>query len=1210
MTQKIINIIFLLCIITITNAQTHVNKEWETISGNPLGLDWTSSITNSSNQLISVGNTSITSQGANILTTKYNADGIIAWQQNFNTSSTKNDYGIALTEDASGNIYVVGTTDNGGSTNYDVVVLKYNSVGTLQWSNTFNSSFSKNDIGTSIKIDAIGNVYICATSEGLTTSFDYLILKYSSAGTLQWNNRYDFASLVELPIGIDIDASGDIFVTGASASSANNWDFTTARYNTSGTFLGDVRNAVAGAGLDQPLAYKKDASGNIYITGRSSTDGINYDIKTIKLNSSYVLQWTKLIDLAGKEDQGNSIDVDASGNIYVGGFSTKANNKKEAIAVKYNASGTEIWRHEQSSTNTTGDAIIKAIDATSTGEIYFVGEEKGANGTEDVVVSKIDNTGAIEWQKKLNSTVDDKPTGVNVAGDGSVYVSALKDGASDTYETIRYTEYETNPNVVYNAKGEPVYKSNELIVRFKPSAINTNAIDNTIGTKVAEYGGIDYFLNTTELNAFNNSISSLCISNAQSSSSTNSSNPCNIRAIKVFKQLKSTETTTLSRLGETIKIPDFWTTLLLEFPAGMDIVQINMALKTIPNVVKYSEPNYIALPTVGCNDPEYATNQHSIHKITSSSFTNADVNIEQAWDIVPNGGANTIRCGVFDTGLDWVHEDFGYDGTDPNSSSVIDGYNFGSNQHIKASLIGDDQDHGTHCGSIIGAIRNNSIGIGGIAGGNGGTNLNDRGIALYGMKILSGTGNFFNGNTVNYINDAIVTSSIDDPTKDYAFGFNLTSNSWRYDEDFSAFTLANNKLMREAMHFANRAKVTYCCARGNEGVDNLAIPAIIDDDWILCVGGTGNNGCFIHADPNFPGYVFPANGEFSASFGHNVDIGAPATNQLVMTMQNGGGYSSFNGTSASTPHVAGVVGLMMSYWNAPSPQYQNLAPEDCESIIQLSAKDDACISGYDQFIGHGLLDAGKALQLIEKPYNAVNHFGTNFLSTFTRTQSQVATGITVNLVEDYENDASVSFVAGSYKVNKYKIDATVNHVLNSNDNIVSFWARPSSSTVLEDVQTSGDLLPRQRVKINSCSNTACSMTGFVYEVFDMSNNPLGWWPFNPTTNLNDATFEYTILTHNNSATVISSTTKGINNISVYPNPSINENTIALTSTSNSELEINMYDLQGKLIKQIFKGKSKVGNNQFTYDISELSNGVYMYEIKLNNSIDHVKFVKQ
>jgi uncharacterized delta-60 repeat protein len=340
MTNKFLKIIFLLCVVTnVSYSQILVNKEWEITNGNPLGLDWSSSITNSNNQLITVGNSSITSQGANILTSKYNNDGSIAWQSNYNSSGTNNDYGIAVAEDATGNIYVAGTTDNGGSTNYNLVVLKYNSGGTLQWAQTFNSVHNKNDIGTSIKIDANGNVYVCGSSEGTTTSYDYLVLKFNPSGTLQWNNRYDYASLIEIPIGIDINAAGEIFVTGASASNATNWDYTIAKFTTNGTYLADIRNSVAGAGFDQPISYKKDASGNIYITGRSSTNGVNYDIKTIKLNASFVLQWSKTLDLFGKEDVGNSIDIDASGNVYIGGFATKASNTKEAILVKYDASG-------------------------------------------------------------------------------------------------------------------------------------------------------------------------------------------------------------------------------------------------------------------------------------------------------------------------------------------------------------------------------------------------------------------------------------------------------------------------------------------------------------------------------------------------------------------------------------------------------------------------------------------------------------------------------------------------------------------------------------------------------------------------------------------------------------------------------------------------------------------------------------------------------
>jgi hypothetical protein len=79
--KKHAQIIAFSCISTLAIAQTHINKEWEANTGNPIGLEWSSSIVNSNSQLISVGNTTTNHQGTNVLTTKYNIDGTIAWQK-------------------------------------------------------------------------------------------------------------------------------------------------------------------------------------------------------------------------------------------------------------------------------------------------------------------------------------------------------------------------------------------------------------------------------------------------------------------------------------------------------------------------------------------------------------------------------------------------------------------------------------------------------------------------------------------------------------------------------------------------------------------------------------------------------------------------------------------------------------------------------------------------------------------------------------------------------------------------------------------------------------------------------------------------------------------------------------------------------------------------------------------------------------------------
>ena len=83
----------------------------------------------------------------------------------------------------------------------------------------------------------------------------------------------------------------------------------------------------------------KDASGNIYIVGATPVSGHGYDFSTIKLNSSMVLQWQANYNgAANLNDIGSGIGVDASGNVYVTGYTTSATTGKDMITIKYNSS--------------------------------------------------------------------------------------------------------------------------------------------------------------------------------------------------------------------------------------------------------------------------------------------------------------------------------------------------------------------------------------------------------------------------------------------------------------------------------------------------------------------------------------------------------------------------------------------------------------------------------------------------------------------------------------------------------------------------------------------------------------------------------------------------------------------------------------------------------------------------------------------------------
>jgi len=191
------------------------------------------------------GNTS--AGKADLFVVKYNSSGTWQWTKQNGTDRYDEARGVAT--DSSGNVYVTGYTEGGldGNTSVgkaDLFVVKYNSSGTKQWTNQLGSSSrdSANDIAT----DASGNIYVTGTTygdlDGNTSGgkADLFVVKYNSSGTKQWTNQLgtwdtDFAN------GVATDSSGNVYVTGSTYrnldgnTSAGNDDLFVVKYNSSGT---------------------------------------------------------------------------------------------------------------------------------------------------------------------------------------------------------------------------------------------------------------------------------------------------------------------------------------------------------------------------------------------------------------------------------------------------------------------------------------------------------------------------------------------------------------------------------------------------------------------------------------------------------------------------------------------------------------------------------------------------------------------------------------------------------------------------------------------------------------------------------------------------------------------------------------------------------------------------------------------------------------
>lgn len=804
------------------------------------------------------------------------------------------------------------------------------------------------------------------------------------------------------------------------------------------------------------------------------------------------------------------------------------------------------------------------------------------------------------------------PTSLRISDDKSIYLTSIQDNnTSLEYATRRYTEFEQDKTPYFANDSIPVFRAQEIIVRFKQNALDSLAFCPVFQGKRREFDLLQTYLSLSSMHQIDDKLKKF-----YKEWDKRTPNPLGMKALKVFKELTPNLTTTVNRLGDTIRVPDFWTTLLISFPEDLDFENVYTALNDLEGIIAYAEPNYFIEPTSLPNDFYFASNQESLHSEfylynpndPNDTTRTPSINIKEAWEIYPEAGRPDIKCGVLDQRVDYTHEDFGYlPSYQYNSSKVIGGWDFHSHEKLYSSSDISSNNHGTQSAGIIGALRNNNIGIAGIAGGDDSNGLipnnsnyyNDKGVSLFGLTIMKGIGNPLTPNPIIDVYDAIVTTTIDD-TLDYTFGLNTMNNSWRIHSSQPWFIDTNFVLLKEAIRFTNRNNVSFVAARGNEGNNSLVYPAVIDDDWVLCVGGTGPNGRY---KDKFNG--FPAE---SASYGNNIDVSAPASSDIIKTTLNEDAYNSYSMTSAAAPHVTGLVTLLQSYINDTIQSYQNLAPEDCEQILQLTAENCENPGQYSDSIGWGKINAGKAMRLIEKPWNTIHHFGTSSIQQSTIKLEIESTSTPIYLKEQTQNYSGNWFQKGNYNANIIKVSAKLNHEIDDGDSLVNSWPRPSSSNVLEGL-VNDSLLPRERIILDYLDRDSCITHGFIYELIDGSGNTIGWLPEDTTTL--KPKFEYTLLSRDTLAPIANisdNTLKVKSNINLYPNPSYDKNLIVFDDNIPGITNIYLYDIRGRLIKKVYSD-IVVKNTTVETDVSKLPSGVYLYSIINNTKKSNLKFIK-
>ena len=331
---------------------------------------------------------------------KLNKDGSIKWQKPLGGFEDETGFSIQQTTD--GGYIVAGESNSfngdvtGNHGNLDFWVVKLDSSGNLIWQKSLGGSNA--DFATSVQQTKDGGYILAGGSfsndgdltlhHGPNIYADYWIVKIDAVGTLQWQKTYG-GSLGDIAQSVRQTNDGGYIIAGNSAS--NDGDIT------------GVHDIVYG------------------------------DAWIIKLNAQGNLQWQKTYGGSDYE-QANSIQQTTDGGYIAAGWSrsndgnvTGNHGNYDVWVTKLGNTGNLQWQKSLGGSN--GDLAYSIQQTKDNGYVVAGGtssndgDASGNHGKEDFWVVKLNNNGAMQWQKSLGGSEYEEARSIYQTKDGGYAIA-------------------------------------------------------------------------------------------------------------------------------------------------------------------------------------------------------------------------------------------------------------------------------------------------------------------------------------------------------------------------------------------------------------------------------------------------------------------------------------------------------------------------------------------------------------------------------------------------------------------------------------------------------------------------------------------------------------------------------------------------------------------------------------------------------------------
>ena len=357
-------------------------------------------------------------------------DGLI-WSKTFGSSGSEGGRSVCETND--NGFLLCGYTYSSGEGNSDVILLKTDSMGNLQWSKTYGGSGW--DYGFSACQTKDGGFivtgYTTSTGNGLA---DVYVIKTDASGDVLWATTAGGAGVDVGKSVIEMDDGSFILCGYTESFGAGESDVYLVKISAEGDFLWSKTYGGKKADMGNKVCRAKD--GSLIVTGSNGSTSTNQDFYLLKLDAEGNEDWIKTYGSSGAFpfDWCHSVCQTSDGGYVLSGDSNVA-SPCNMLVIKTDSLGNQIWNHNF------GDKLHDhgySICETDNGGYILCGSVKSfETGKNDICVIKLNTNGEEENRKIFGGSGSEAGNRVIKTKDGNFviigYTNSFGSGDFDIY---------------------------------------------------------------------------------------------------------------------------------------------------------------------------------------------------------------------------------------------------------------------------------------------------------------------------------------------------------------------------------------------------------------------------------------------------------------------------------------------------------------------------------------------------------------------------------------------------------------------------------------------------------------------------------------------------------------------------------------------------------------------------------------------------------